>query len=67
MCERFTRLRAVSKGQIAIASALVRLGNLGVAIAGKSRSGKTSLMLALTIYEGGSFISNDDLTVGGER
>jgi hypothetical protein len=58
------RLRAVAVGRLPVASALVVIGGKGVAIAGKSRAGKTSLMLALASQAAATIVSNDDLTFG---
>ena len=55
------RLKGVSSGAVLLSSALVELSGKGVAIAGGSRVGKTSLALALAAN--GVFISNDDLAL----
>jgi hypothetical protein len=56
------RWDASNKGAVFLHGGLVQFGNIGVAILGPRRAGKTSLVLA-SMIRGAAMIANDDVTV----
>ncbi len=59
------RSLATQQGVLLVHAGLVQLGEIGVALVGASRSGKTSLIMASVLNGEGVMVCNDDLALAG--
>jgi hypothetical protein len=57
------RVMALGSGATFLHGGLIQLGALGIALLGRSRSGKTSTGLALAQSDDAAFIANDDVSI----